>query len=126
MSNDYIFFILTILLYLFIFELLKKVQMDHFKKERKEQRSGTDRRQLIMYRIPERRGLARFGQTTERRGNQKSPSQKKENRNGKDRRQGNIRRKSLMFKIPERRMIRNRRDGIDRRKTDTSPDPVVA
>ncbi len=126
MSNDYIFFILTILFYLLIFEMLKKAQMNHFKKDKDEQRSGSDRRQLFMYRIPERRGLVRGSGATERRDSQKTLAQKKERRSGKDRRQGYIRRKSLIFKIPERRVVGNRRDGLDRRKTNNPPDPVVA
>lgn len=127
MSNDYIFFILTILLYLFIFEMLKKAQMNHFKKDNEVQRSGIDRRQLFMYRIPERRGLSgRDSETDERRGNKKSLSLKEERRNGKDRREGDVRRKNRVFKIPERRLITNRRDGLERRKTGTPLDPVVA
>ena len=126
MSNDYIFFILTILLYLFIFEMLKKAQMSHYKKESEEQRTGSDRRQLFMYRIPERRGLSGGENKTDRRGSRKTLSQKEELRNGRDRREGNIRRKSILFKIPERRLIGNRREGLDRRKTGNPIDPVVA
>ncbi len=127
MSNEYIFFISTAFIYLVIFKTIKMVRKNYIKDENDEQRSGTDRRKNIMYRIPERRNNTDTEHNQERRGQiVRTTSGLNQRRSGNDRRKGGSRRQWQIFKIPENRKLSNRRDGLDRRKSQTSPDPVVA
>lgn len=127
MSNEYIFFIGTLFLCIVLYKIIIIAHKRNSDEANDEQRSGDDRRQSAMYRIPERRSHVDSENEQDRRGLTAGlvPGMNTR-RSGNDRRKGGSRRQWQLFKIPENRKLGNRRDGIDRRKLDNSIDPVVA